>query len=273
MNWNFPIAEGELQEATKRYMRFKRHFKLQGDVGDRVNQMLDEEADKMKVRNGKDRPLSALIGPALGKAVKTFQAVERNCVLGFGEDAAVLLRSNVNLLINIAYIVTDENPNERCAEWRADTWVRHVKWVKQAYEQDVDSTGAPFPPDKLKELAKRWSDVTIADRAKKLPQHHYKIGYKFYSSLEHSDAHAIGGYIGDWNEIGPKIESGPSDSHIEVVLMHNAEVMAMILHFVCRYWGIERQDIFDELARLFTAFSQEPKQPIRQPCARFSRSG
>ncbi len=249
MKWNFPLAEDELQEATKRYMRFKRPFQLQGDVGDLVNQILDEEADKIAVRHGDDRALSALIGPALGKAMKTFQAVERNCVLGFGEDAAVLVRTNVNLLINIAYIVTDEKPNDRCAEWRADTWVRHVKWIKQAYDQDVDPTDAPFPPDKLNDLAKRWSDVSIADRAKKVPPHHYKIGYKFYSSLEHSDAR---------NEIGPKIESGPRDSHIEVVLVHNADVMALILHLVCRYWGIERPDIFDRLAGLFTAFSQAP---------------
>lgn len=36
--------------------------------------------------------------------------------------------------------------------------------------------------------------VTIADRAKKLPEHHYKTGYKFYSGIEHSDAVALFGY-------------------------------------------------------------------------------
>ena len=45
------------------------------------------------------------------------QAIERLCLLGYGEDAAVLLRSNVNLLANVAYIVTDEQPNERAAEY------------------------------------------------------------------------------------------------------------------------------------------------------------
>jgi len=42
---------------------------------------------------------------------------------------------------------------------------------------------------------------------------------------------------------------------VEVVLAHSADVMANILDFVCRYWRIERQDIFDDLMRRFTAFA------------------
>ncbi len=246
-----PFAESVLEGTRERYARFARLFRLQGDVGDRVNQVLNEEADNIQVRHGEDRLLSTIIGPLLGKAMKTFQAVERLCLLGYGEDAAVLLRSNVNLLVNLAYIVSDPTPNDRAKEFVADAWIRYTKFMKGAFDHEVNPNDSPLPPDSLEPLAKQWSKVTIADRAKRLPEHHYKTGYKFYSGIEHSDAVALFGYVTDWNEVGPRIESGPSDSHVEVVLMHSAEVMATILDHVCRYWGIKRPDIFTKVTDLF----------------------
>jgi hypothetical protein len=82
----------------------------------------------------------------------------------------------------------------------------------------------------------------------------YLRGDEFYSGIEHSDALALFGHLTDWDAVGPKIQSGPSDSHIEVVLMHSAEVMATVLGYACRYWDIKRPDIFAELSNLFSSF-------------------
>lgn len=251
-----PFADSVLAGTRERYARFTRLFRLQGDVGDLVNKVLDDEVEKIQVRHGSNRLLSMIIGPLLGKAMKTFQAVERLCLLGYGEDVAVLLRSNVNLLVNLAYIVSDANPNDRAKEFVADARIRYTKFMKNAFDHAVSPEDSPLPSDELEPLAKQWSKVTVADRAKKLPEHHYKTGYKFYSGIEHSDAVALFGYISDWNDVGPRIESGPSDSHVDVVLMHSAEVMATILDYVCRYWGIERPDIFTKLNDLFRAVTQ-----------------
>lgn len=249
------FAETILEGTAERYQRFARHLRLQDAVGDRVNQVLDEETAKIKIRDGEQRLLSVLMGPLLGKALKTFQAVQRLCVLGYGEDAAVLIRSNVNLLVNLVYIVSDEAPDTRASEFVADGWARYVKLMKQAFDLEVNETDAPLLVAEIPTLAKAWDKNNIADRAKRLPEHHYNIGYKFYSGIEHSDALALSGYIGDWNEVGPRIESGPSDSHVEPVLMHNAEVMATVLDYACRYWGINRPDISSELKAAFDVFT------------------
>src|SRR5712691_6202398 len=193
----------------------------------------------MHERQGSDRPLSVLMGPLLGKAMKTFAAIERLCLLGYGEDAAVLLRSNVNLLVSVAYIVKDDKPNERAAEYIADAWRLFRVFFRDAYGKEIEAADLPFPPKQLQELSERWRQVTIETRAKRIPERHYKIGYRFYSAIEHSDALAVGGYIGEHNEAGQAIESGPSDSHIEVVLAHSADVMTAILDVVCQYWKIE----------------------------------
>jgi hypothetical protein len=249
------FASSLLHGARERAQRFALHFKLVGDVGDAGNRLLDDEEDKMQERFGPDRPLSLLMGTSLGKAMKTFQAIERLCLLGYGEDAAVLLRTNVNLLINTAYIVTDEKPNDRAAEYIADAWRQFRTFMRKAYAKEVDPADLPFPLERLTELSERWRAVSIETRAQRIPQHHYQTGYRFYSSIEHSDALAVGGYLGDHTETRQRIESGPSDSHIEVVLAHSADVMANILSYVCRYWKIERQDIFDDLGRLFREFT------------------
>lgn len=127
-------------------------------MGDLVNKVLDDEVEKIQVRHGSDRLLSMIIGPLLGKAMKTFQAVERLCLLGYGEDAAVLLRSNVNLLVNLAYIVSDANPNDRAKEFVADAWIRYTKFMKSAFDHAVSPEDSPLPSDELEHLAKQWSE-------------------------------------------------------------------------------------------------------------------
>jgi len=249
-----PFGEVVRADAAERVVRFDRLFRLCCDVGDLVNRVIDEEGHKIQERGGEDRLLSGFVGSILGKAMKTYQAIERLCLLGFGEDAAVLLRSNVNLLVNLAYIVTDAHPNERTREFVADAWIRHAKFMKGAFSVEVDADKSPFPGEDLEALAERWWKVNIAERAKRLPEHHYKTGYKFYSAIEHSDAVAVFGYLSELNEAGTRVESGPSDSHVDVVLMHSAEVMAAVLDYVCRYWGIERPDIFAGMSKLFRTF-------------------
>jgi hypothetical protein len=74
------FASSLLHGARERAQRFALHFKLVGDVGDAGNRLLDDEEDKMQERFGPDRPLSLLMGTSLGKAMKTFQAIERLCL-------------------------------------------------------------------------------------------------------------------------------------------------------------------------------------------------
>jgi hypothetical protein len=98
--------------------------------------------------------------------------------------------------------------------------------------------------------AKRWDDVRISKRAARVPKFHYTTGYAFYSSFEHSDAMALNAYIADWDEVGPRINAGPSDECIEVALGHNATVLADVLDLYCRYFKIDRPDIFEKIQTL-----------------------
>lgn len=54
-----------------------------------------------------------------------------------------------------------------------------------------------------------------------------------------------------WNEVGPRIQSGASDNHIGIALVHSFGVMADLLMLVCRYFGIERPDIREKVAGMW----------------------
>ncbi len=58
---------------------------------------------------------------------------------------------------------------------------------------------------------------------------------------------ALNAYIGEWNETGPRIESGPSDEYLGVALIHSFSVMADLLVAVVQYFSIDRPDVLEKL--------------------------
>lgn len=84
------------------------------------------------------------------------------------------------------------------------------------------------------------------------------LGYRFYSSIEHSDVLALSGYFGDEDEDSMMILSEPSDSHVALVLGHSFAVMADILECVCRYFNVDEPQIFDRVRRASEALFPQP---------------
>ncbi len=238
-------------EASARYNRFKRLFQAQNTLNDLVNEILGRHGDKLKVRKGNEHDLSLIIASALGKGMKSSQAITRLCLLGFGEDALVLLRSNINLLINIAYIVSSESPVECGKDFLDFSYEERVKYLKTAHNVQEVPWKPKASPDEIARRAKSWREPGIAGRAKAIPPFHYGHGYRLYSSLEHSDAFALNDYIGHWNEVGPFIESGPTDKYVDLALVHSFGVIADLLIVVCKYFEIDRPDIFKRLQNIW----------------------
>ena len=102
----------------------------------------------------------------------------------------------------------------------------------------------------IREDAKKWEKTKIHTRAERLPSPayllHYKQGYRFYSSLEHSDIKAIDSYIRDRDKPSYRI-TGPSDEYISIALAHNFFVMTDFFNIALSYFGIQRPDIGEKL--------------------------
>ena len=96
-------------DSEERKGRFLRELRAYDLLLSKVNEVLDRTAE-IKVRNTQpERDLDLLVAAMHGKAGKTYQAVLELCMLGFGEDVLVLLRSNINLMINLLYILSEDS--------------------------------------------------------------------------------------------------------------------------------------------------------------------
>jgi bisphosphoglycerate-independent phosphoglycerate mutase (AlkP superfamily) len=50
--------------------------------------------------------------------------------------------------------------------------------------------------------------------------------------------------------------AGPSDDYVEVALGHNAMVLADIMSLSCRYYQIERSDVFERIKKLLASINE-----------------
>jgi hypothetical protein len=240
------------QDRSDRFKRFERLFHAQDTLGDLINDVLDNHEDQLKIREGEEHDLSLLTATSFGKGMKTYQAIVRLCLIGYGEDALVLLRSNINLLINVAYVLAAPNPIDRANDFVAYSYNERVKYLRIAHDVKTSPWKAKMSDEEFKRRAEAWESVSLSERARiSAASFHYDIGYRIYSSFEHSDAFALNDYIQDWNEKGPLIQSGASDNHIGIALVHSFGVMADLFMLVCRYFAILRPDIAEKLGTMW----------------------
>ncbi|MCG3114117.1 MAG: DUF5677 domain-containing protein [Candidatus Manganitrophus sp. SA1] len=242
-----PLTPNLFDGASERHGRFERLFLAQDKLNDYINEILDGSTDKLKIMDGVEHDLSLIVSLAFGKGLKTFHATTRLCLLGFGHDALILLRTNINLLINLVYILSKENPVECAKDFLAFSYKQRTKYLRLAH----GIVNPPWTPNMTDEeiqwRANSWKNVSIEKKAESLPPFHYAQGYRLYSSFEHSDAFGLNDFLGDWDELGQTIDSGTSDKHIDLALVHNFEIMADVVVLICKYYEINRPDIFKAL--------------------------
>src|SRR5262249_58989418 len=91
-------------------------------------------------------PAQRVLAVLFGKATKTLDAIRILCEGGFGQDAMILTRSLVNLVINVWYIGSASDPDERALDYNASGWKAWHKFLK-------DFPGRRNPPPELPNAA------------------------------------------------------------------------------------------------------------------------
>jgi hypothetical protein len=250
-----PLDPSFFRDAAARYERFKDFFDALDEIG------VQGTTVKLVTREGMSVIVSRVMMAALGKAIKTLQAIRALGVSGFGEDAALLLRANINLLINLNYITGDPEPEGKALDFEAYSYSEVTKWVTAAVEDSglqYPHREPPFPSPELERRARRWRDVSIRERAQRTHRVHYEVAYRFYSSFEHCDFFGLGAYIGEENEKVVQINSRPSDWLIELVLGHTFAVTSEILECIWRHF---QADTSLAIERMRAAYAKAFKIP------------
>jgi uncharacterized protein DUF5677 len=232
-----------LDGVSERYGRLPALFDATGRLAELINAFLDQHEELMEFRrDDATRDLGLIVVASFGKALKTFQAIGRLAVFGYGEDALVLVRTNVNLLINLNYVLSAPDPTERVKDFIAYSYTERVHLVKDAYGETLQWKPDGMSDEEIKERTVQWKKVGIAERARGAPPLHYLRGYKLYSSFEHSDALALDTYATIHEDGFILIEAGERDEHVGMALLHSWSVMAEVLVSVGRYLRVEIPD-------------------------------
>ncbi len=246
---------GMTDEET-RVLKFQKHFNASDVLMNCMIEVTEKHKARIKLRGNKaEKDLDLLVATMYGKAAKTFGAVLKLCRLGFGEDALILIRANVNLMINFFYILS-ENSVERAGDLIAYSHQEQKKYLQVGHKAEPEWM-KQLNWGEINERAKQWDRVKIRERAEKAKQlSHYDVGYRFYSSIEHSDAVALSRYIEKWDEEGVKISSDPSDNDVSIALTHNFWSMANIFLGFCAHFSIKEEGLKRRLNEKWTTLAE-----------------
>lgn len=248
-----PLNRNAFAGADERYDRFEWLYREIGLLTDIINEITTTYRDThLKLSAGDGKEVSLIFATSVGKAMKTFHAISLVAVLGYGEDAAILIRSNIDLLINLAYFLAAPDTASRieiARDFRAYSYSQHEKHMRLGFGE-APQIKAPFPDPELTQRIKRWKGTQISDRATAAEkatilskEEYYDKRYRFYSSFEHSDANALARYLERWDDEGPFISADPDDEMVELVLADNFGIMAQIADLMCKYFRIDRPDL------------------------------
>lgn len=171
----------EKPDSELRKNRFLPELKAYDLLLGKMNQVLDRSSDEIKVRDTQpERDLDLLVAAMHGKAGKTYQAILELSLSGFGEDALVLLRSNVNLMVNMLYILSGDSV-KRAGDLIAYSHKEQKKYLTVAHGRKPDWI-EKLDWEKINRHAEAW-EKNIAKKAENCKQlFHYNVGYRFYSS-------------------------------------------------------------------------------------------
>ncbi|MEK7544095.1 MAG: SEC-C domain-containing protein [Patescibacteria group bacterium] len=182
-----------------------------------------------------DESKTAFASFTIGKAYKTHEAIMILCSEGYGEDAAILVRSLFELLITLLYILKDST-DERANRYYSYDWILRKKMFDYAKtkpeiakEMQDRATNPKIGDTNIEEVMKQakvvqekykynnkgWSDKSIYDMASEVGRmDHYKTIYALQSQIAHTAVRVINDYVKDSGS-GLNIMVGPGLNWIE----------------------------------------------------------
>ena len=234
INQRMPVQE------VKFYNLFRAYF----DINEKLLGVIDRILHSKVIKHEND-PLKMTAIYFLTKAIKTNRAVWHLCTDGYGEDAAILIRSLFNLIINFYFILSQDTKN------RAKRFIYHSvyakyesykiisKWPDVFNKLDLKSLNAGEIQKEAQEAQKQykfeankpWSNKSILRMSKDIDAHtspknnnmekNYDVVYNYLSDFEHSNVMSANSYIKD-DGVGWYPQINPTDNLITETLASDA---------------------------------------------------
>lgn len=237
------------------------------------NRRLRAVADKIMI---KGYPLSSdkaiFTAFCLGKAYKTHKAILMLCEKGYGQDAAMLTRSLIDLLITLLYILKDET-DERLLRYFNYDWILRKKMLDYVKSKPAifkileERKTNPKTNDgsveeieaKVKEVQDKyqygrdWSDKNLREMAEEIGRGDlYATIYKLQSQVVHTAPRAMNEYVKhDGNEYAI-ISVGTDEQWVEEALVSGFDCFYNIVGEFDKLLRLGLDKEMDEIAGEYT---------------------
>jgi hypothetical protein len=234
------MTNNQLEEMQKSiYKEFKSLFDLDEDLFNLFGDTIDK-CNLRKMPFGTITSIQNVVGFLSTKAFKTYVAIFLLCKNGAGQDAEILLRSLIEILINVKYLLKADSIT------RADMYIRYfdfktardIKILKddprigakiKEYEEEYDKKKEEFVEKYDPKNKNSWSGKSVAEMAEEagLKEIYFKA-YNSSSNIVHSNILCSNQYV-KYVEGRIDFEAGPSNSCVERVLASSIECLINIL--------------------------------------------
>lgn len=262
-------------------INFEDKFKELFELNKRLYDIVTSALEQMNARGLRDTEVNLYEVVLLSMVVKIrkhFKAAQELCKLGFGEEAGLVVRSMVNTLIDLTYIMQcgKEELSERFVRY---DWI--IKKCKIKIIEILDRFKKSSNNDKTKSedwgkrkkeifaevkkfrkkyeskgREKDWSGFSIREKAEKAGKDMellYHTVYRYNSDIDHGNASALNKYIHD--TIPGKIEflSEPSEAHVEENLQESFSVFIRIAKIFCEQFNLQglSKEVEEQLVKDF----------------------
>jgi len=259
-------------QEVKFYKKLQSYF----DINEEIRRFTDEVFQKNTISHS-NKPLKGVAIFFFTKAIKTNAAIWHLCADGYGEDAAILVRSLFNLVVNYYFILSQDSGN------RAIEFIEHHKITRKQIHDVIKKWPDKFSDVKIannkeKEIQqeavevverykfdprKPWSRKSILAMSKDIDAHsepnnhsfeqNYDILYTYLSDFEHSNVMSSGSYLSE-DSNGWIANVNPSEELVQENLATSAGLLLMIAEkfyniFELKYEK-ELQDFLERLEKL-----------------------
>lgn len=193
---------------------------------------LVEKYAEARIQPENDKDLLVLV--SLAKAQKTHAALMLLAEQGYGEDAMVLCRSVLELLITVKYILADPT-DQRVNRYIDHDWIERKELYENLKERQEFSFLSGEEREKLENdlqtgadsahakhagyrAYQGWSDKNMAEMAAEVGEEsNFKLCYQIQCGFSHSSSRSINEYVKKEDGI-PAFDAGPSDKYVTMVL-------------------------------------------------------
>ncbi|MEE4606021.1 MAG: DUF5677 domain-containing protein [Desulfobacteraceae bacterium] len=195
------------------------------------------------------------------RSIYLLDAIARLCIEGFANEAMIILRSFLNLFINLKWVTSDNYKYrmERFADFEVvqkklaiEKIIKYGSIPNQIGDTEVSPHDEAFEKVKAKYGLKtywdltNWSGKSIRKMAKEVClENDYHIIYGKLSEIEHTGPASVRDYLDDSEEGITSVKIGGRDKDIDLVMLTSLEFYAGVKAITLNVFDMD-WDSFEE---------------------------